>query len=299
MNVSLCSTVFTSLVWVFCSSVVCHAFTIPTSSTLRLESTTVKLLSTLDNALSHKVQRRPTVNCKPNNNGMKQRNGQKHSTTSLFMSTTLYGSQGSRSPLVNWGAYEMNVPLQMANDLSLNPHPFGQIPCLTDKEEDKDVIVFESGAILQYVYSKSDGCQKDSVSRRAQITSWISWANASLDPICFLETPDGKVYDTGLKQPNRRIDKLDQLLSSESYLVEGGFSLADVAVASYLLYVPQFFKGINLNRWPNVVQYMKRCAERPAYGEAFGGDVQQYLISSLDAMMEDGDGQEKKLFGIF
>jgi hypothetical protein len=26
------------------------------------------------------------------------------------------------------------------------------------------------------------------------VTSWISWANASLDPICFLETPDGKVW---------------------------------------------------------------------------------------------------------
>jgi len=90
---------------------------------------------------------------------------------------------------------------------------------------------------------------------------------------------------------------LDAILSKQEYLVDGGFSLADVAIASYLLYVPQFFKGVDLSRWPNVVQYMKRCAERPAYGEAFGSDVQQYLIQSIDSM---GGGEEKKkLFGVF
>lgn len=85
-------------------------------------------------------------------------------------------------------------------------------------------------------------------------------------------------------------------MSKQEYLVEGGFSLADVAVASYLLYVPQFFKGIDLSRWPNVVQYMKRCVERPAYGKAFGTNVQQYLMQSLDGM---GGGEKKKLFGVF
>ena len=74
--------------------------------------------------------------------------------------------------------------------MSSNPHPFRQIPCLADG----DAMIFESGAILQYVYSKSEASTKDSDKRRAGITSWISWANASLDPICFLETPDGKVY---------------------------------------------------------------------------------------------------------
>ena len=83
---------------------------------------------------------------------------------------TLYGSQGSRSPLVNWGANEFGVELTMG-DLSKNPHPFGQIPCL---EDDDDVLVFESGAILQYLYSKSAETNGDSASRKASISSWIS-----------------------------------------------------------------------------------------------------------------------------
>jgi hypothetical protein len=47
--------------------------------------------------------------------------------SSLDMGAILYGSQGSRSPLVNWGAFEVDFPLIMG-DLSKNPHPFKQIP---------------------------------------------------------------------------------------------------------------------------------------------------------------------------
>ena len=93
------------------------------------------------------------------------------SSTSLAMAgLTLYGSQGSRSPLVNWGANEVGIDVTMGN-LASNPHPFGQIPCLTD---DENVMVFESGAILQYVYSKAAETNGDSESRKAAITSWIS-----------------------------------------------------------------------------------------------------------------------------
>jgi len=43
---------------------------------------------------------------------------------------------------------------------------------------------------------------------------------------------------------------------------------------------------------------MKRCAEREAYGEAFGKNVQGYLIAACDGMMAGRD-DKKKLFGMF
>jgi hypothetical protein len=124
-------------------------------------------------------------------------------------------------------------------------------------------------------------------------------------------------YDTGLRSPNKRIDILNNLLSTSSYLVppgegEGGqgFSLADVAVSSYLLYVVQFFPDIELySKWPHVVRYMKECAQRENYQKAFGSNVQKFLLSRLEEMMEsstaaeDGDGNnnkgKKKMFGMF
>lgn len=145
-------------------------------------------------------------------------------------SLTLYGHPGTRSPLVNWACHELGVEFRMG-DLTNNPHPFGQIPCLTDAE---GALLFESGSILQYL--NFEYAKQLTKSQRAAVISWITWANASLDPICFLETPDGKVYDTGLKQPNKRVNVLEKTLGKQEYLVEDtGFSLADVAVSSYLL----------------------------------------------------------------
>lgn len=208
------------------------------------------------------------------------------SSSALWGSLTIYGHPGTRSPLVYWGCYELGLTFELG-DLAKNPHPFGQLPCLTD---DDNVLVFESGAILQYLLLT----QKDlPMSTRAAIVSWITWANASLDPICFLETPQGKVYDTGLRQPNKKIDKLDSILADSSYLVTGEFTLADVAVASYLLYVLQFFSDVNLARWPNIVRYLQDCVQRPTYGQAFGERVQTYLIQQLEQM------KPQKTFGLF
>jgi glutathione S-transferase/alpha,alpha-trehalase len=166
-----------------------------------------------------------------------------------------------------------------AGQLLDNPHPFGQLPCLTD---DDDVVVFESGAILQYLHEHYDD-RTLTPAQAAAITSWIVWANASLDPICFLETTEGRVYDTGLKQPNKRIDRLNELLSKQEFLVPGaGFTLADVAVASYFLYVLQFFPDTDLRpRWPHIVRYLQQCASRPAYAKAFGSQVQKALVHAL------------------
>lgn len=219
------------------------------------------------------------------------------SSTALSMAITLYGHPGTRSPLINWGAYEVGVDIIMG-DLSKNPHPFGQIPCLTDSndddmDDDDLIVVFESGAILLYLHDQTKSSMM-TPQDAAAVTSWITWANASLDPICFLETSDGKVYDTGFKRPNKRLDTFNDLLETRTFLLGDDFSLADVAVASYLLYVLQFFPGVDISRWPHMKRYMKDCAQRKAYGKAFGEKTQKYLVEQLEAEPK----QQQKLFGL-
>ena len=127
----------------------------------------------------------------------------------------------------------------------------------------------------------------------------ISISRATLSFFVFVALCNSTTrYDTGLKKPNKRIDVLEKLLSKQEFLVEDGFSLADVAVASYLLYVPQFFQGTDLSRWPNVVRYMRQCAGREAYGKAFGVNVATYLVDACDGMMA-GKDDKKKMFGMF
>lgn len=43
-----------------------------------------------------------------------------------IMGVTLYGSQQTRSPLVNWYCHEAGIDFEMAS--SPSRHPFGQVP---------------------------------------------------------------------------------------------------------------------------------------------------------------------------
>jgi glutathione S-transferase len=72
------------------------------------------------------------------------------------------------------------------------------------------------------------------------------------------------------------------------------FTVADVAVASYLLYVLQFFPDTDLSRWPHMVAYMKNCASRPSYGKAFGENIQKFLVQALR-----DTGKPRNVFDLF
>jgi len=186
--------------------------------------------------------------------------GSARATKMARQAARLHGHPGTRSPLVNWYCLEAEIPIEM-RDPRPSPHPFGQVPHLSD---DDGVEVFESGAILLYLADKYGG--NNSPEQRAKYTKWVVWANASLEEICFGPGMSG----TRITQPSTTLDVLEQMLASSEWLVDGAFSVADVAVASYLNYIPLFFGTLDLGSRPNIAAYMKRCAERPAFKEAFG-----------------------------
>jgi glutathione S-transferase len=220
---------------------------------------------------------------------------------------------------VNWWLHELGVPFapRPPHD-SGNPHPFGQIPALLDftdvedetRAEDDAVKLWESGAILAYLADRHGPL--DTPARRADAGKWIHWANASLDPCLFQENDRGQVLDTGARvrpgaKPPRALERLEKELarssidprrrgwlarsnsSSDSELDAFGdasFGVSDVAVGAYLLYVPQFFPEVSFARWPNIVKFMKACASRPAYAEAYGEDVANFLVDKCAAWSE-------------
>jgi len=190
------------------------------------------------------------------------------------MTVTLHGSPQSRSPLVNWYMIEQKIDFKMANPRP-SGHPFGQIPFLTDED---GVEVFESGACLLYL---ADKYQSSSAVERASWTKWVMWANSELDGLCFGAIPgDHRVRGESMSKPEvRSVGRLNEILGEREWLVGDSFSVADVACASYLNYVPIFHRNADLSATPNTAKYMLRCAERPAFAEAFGEGHQQLTLS--------------------
>ncbi|ACO61538.1 glutathione s-transferase [Micromonas commoda] len=209
--------------------------------------------------------------------GKAARGGDASNSTS---GVTLWGSPGSRSPLVDWYLHELDVPFDAKSPGDPNnPHPFGQIPALRDG----DVEVWESGAILMYLADCYGGL--DTPAKRADANKWVVWANASLDPVLFIENERGQVLDSGARRAEspKALTRLESVLAQREFLSGEAFGVADVAVASYLLFVPIFFADVSFARWPNTARYMGRCVVRPAYSKAFGGRTAAYLADRIES----------------
>lgn len=84
------------------------------------------------------------------------------------------------------------------------------------------------------------------------------------------------------------------ILSSTDYLVDNKFSVADVAVASYLNYVPVFFGSVNPVNRPNLARYMLRCAQRPAFAAAFGDGHAEAIIRKAPGWIDGSAPNPKK-----
>ena len=192
-------------------------------------------------------------------------------------------------PTVSWYLFEKDIKFTLKPPRPSN-HPFNQIPFL----EDGDVEVFESGAILLYLADAYGG--NDTPSKRASYTKWVVWANSELDNICFGRGMSG----TQLDKPNKVLDKFDLLLRQSDWLVDNTFGVADVAVGSYLNYVPVFFGSINMAQRPGIAKYMLRCAKRPNFEKAFGSDHTSAVLSQESRWLGEVDTKKSpKNFGLW
>ena len=220
--------------------------------------------------------------------------------SAAIMGPRLHGTPQSRSPLVNWFAEEAGIELSMQPPRP-SKHPFGQVPFL---EDEGGVEVFESGAILLYLadaYGSASTPQQ-----RAAYTKWVVWSNSELDGLCFGAVPgDHRVRGTSMDRPDlRSVGTLEAILTDNEWLVDGEFSVADVAVGSYLNYVPIFFPNADLSRTPAIAEYMSRCAARPAFGKAFGAGHAALVKEKTSAWLSNPAGGQsspadmlKKLLG--
>ena len=179
----------------------------------------------------------------------------------------LYGGARSRASLVQWYLEEIGVDYEFVLlNMSFSEHlkddyrainPFGKVPGL----EDRDFKLWESGAILLYVAEKYTQ-ELQTPETRAIAAQWVLFANATLGPGVFMEATREKEFP-------RLMEPLQAILSQQPFMLGEQFSVVDVAVGSYLFYIP-FMLQLDLSSYPAVDRYVKTLMQRPAFQNTMG-----------------------------
>jgi glutathione S-transferase len=199
----------------------------------------------------------------------------------------LHHVQGSRSCRVRWLLEELGLDYALETyslaDGTLKgaayraKNPLGLVPTL----EDGGVVLFESGAILQYLLERyGEGRLEPEIGtpERARYLQWFHWGEATMMPPLgdimrqrFL-LPEEKRSEAGLEDARKRLSKCLGALAAE--VEEGGFvagsefSAADIMMA----YGPHLARMVGeLPDEPKAVHdYLARVGARPAFERAFG-----------------------------
>ena len=205
------------------------------------------------------------------------------------MAIKLYSWPMSSGTRISWALEELALSYEYvqldakkqehrsAEMLAVNPH--GKVPALADGE----LKLFESGAILLYLgnrYGPAKGLWPNPKGQaHADAVCWTVWAMTELgsymlqylyhgldSPISYKPEDRSKAAAAyNRAQLDRLLDALEARLDGRDYLM-GGFSLVDIAAASWLLLGTML--GLQIEGRPRVAAWCKRCAERPAMKRA-------------------------------
>jgi glutathione S-transferase len=169
---------------------------------------------------------------------------------------------------VDFSKGEHKGPELMA--LNLN----GQVPTLVDG----DFALSESRAIMQYLASKKpeSGLLPRDERARADVTRWQFWDSSHFSPqlgtLAFqrilkamfgMGEPDASKVDEALVNFRRFAAVLDKHLDGKRYVVGDCLTLADLTLASSLMYAEQ--TQAPLREFPNVHGWFSRISDTDAW----------------------------------
>ena len=135
------------------------------------------------------------------------------------------------------------------------------------------VVVFESGAILQYLAEKSGTFLPAESRQRREVMQWLFWQVGNLGPVSgqawhFLAfapkiapaVDNQYAYDRYFHMMSALWKVLDKKLSEQEYLA-GAYSIADMACYPWIIY---FDPLEGMSAYPNILRWRDSIAARPA-----------------------------------
>jgi len=146
--------------------------------------------------------------------------------------------------------------------------PNQKIPAIVDREN--GIRLMESGAILMYLAQKAGKLLPADPVKYWETIQWLMWQKGGLGPMLGLAlhylkfNPGKSAYseERYQKETHRLYGVLDRALSGRDFIVDGEYTIADIA--SWPWVARHEFQNVDLNDYPNVLAWYLRIAERPA-----------------------------------
>lgn len=149
--------------------------------------------------------------------------------------------------------------------VAINPN--SKIPAIVDQET--NITVFESGAILIYLAEKTGQLLSKSQPQRFQVLEWLMLQMGSIGPMFGQLNHFKKFAPEQIPYAISRYEKetlrlygvLDQQLSEQEFLC-GDYSIADIATFPWVAIYD--FQGLTLGNHPNLRRWVETIEARPA-----------------------------------
>ncbi len=186
----------------------------------------------------------------------------------------LYYAPSTRANKCRWTLEELGLPYELVRiDMKKGEHraeayrkihPLGLIPALVDGSQ----VILESNAIILYLAERGLAPPPE---RRGPYYQWCIYVQGTLEPHVLryfrhttLLPEDQRREDAATQaQADARttLGPVEEALKREAFLLEEGFSAADIIMGSMLAWS----EGLGLlDGFPHCQSYVKRIKERPA-----------------------------------
>ena len=171
---------------------------------------------------------------------------------------------------VNIGAGEQFAPA------FLKISPNNKMPAMvdTDGPGGKPLSMFESGAMLIYLASKSGRFLPEDLAKKWSTLSWLMFQMGGVGPMLgqahhFLGyAPERIPYamERYKNEANRLYGVIDRRLGESTYIACDEYTIADMAIVPWLRYPDR--QGVEIDEYPRLKRWRDAILERPAVKRA-------------------------------
>jgi len=196
----------------------------------------------------------------------------------------LHFAPNSRAGRIVWLLEELELPYEL-NRMDFHPkdlksdehrarHPLGRVPVL----DDGDVSIFESGAIVEYVFERhKNGGLKPAVDSPMypEYLQWFHYCEGMVMPpvntivVQTILLPPERRDETALAQAQKLLTRalapVEEALAGRDYLI-GDFSGADIMLGHSVFMSNRL--GCVTDEMTNIRGYVGRIEQRPAFVKA-------------------------------